>query len=190
MSRLSAIALLCIVFAAPALASNEPLAPADDAVIGEAAAARLADLPPEVLNEFDPDAIAQETFLRAYRGIRTYRSEGGFHSWLFAIAYRTFASEKRKRHWSAEELQADPELDRDRVTHSDAAAADIARAMRHLREPERACISLCFQSGMSHQEAAITLGYPVGTVKTHISRGKEKRRAHLSAYAPQREVQR
>ena len=135
------------------------------------------------------DDVAQETFLRAYQRIGTYRSEGGFHSWLFAIAYRAFASEKRKRHWSAEELQETPEMDQSRAPNPDMAAEDIARAMRHLREPERACISLCYQSGMSHQEVANALGYPVGTVKTHIVRGKEKLRAHLSAYGSQREVQ-
>jgi RNA polymerase sigma factor (sigma-70 family) len=135
-----------------------------------------------------PTDIAQETFLRAYQRIGTYRSEGGFHSWLFAIAYRTFASEKRNRHWSAEELKEVPEMAPSRVSNPDTAAEDIARAMRHLREPERACISLCYQSGMSHQEVADTLGYPVGTVKTHIVRGKDKLRARLSAYDPQREV--
>ena len=135
------------------------------------------------------DDVAQETFLRAYQRIGSYRSEGGFHSWLFAIAYRAFASEKRKRHWSAEELKEVPEVDHPGVRDPDVAAQDIARAMRHLREPERACISLCYQWGMSHQEAANAMGYPVGTVKTHISRGKEKLRAHLSSYGPQREVQ-
>ena len=65
-------------------------------------------------------------------------------------------------------------------------AADIARAMRHLREPERACLSLCYQWGMSHQEMANVLDFPVGTVKTHISRGKEKLRAHLSSYDQRR----
>ncbi len=134
------------------------------------------------------DDVAQETFLRAYQRIATYRSEGGFLSWLFAIAYRAFASEKRKRHWSAEELKESPEVDRSRIFNPDTAAEDVARAMRHLREPERACISLCYQSGMSHQEVANTLGYPVGTVKTHIGRGKEKLRAHLSAYGPEPEV--
>ena len=55
------------------------------------------------------DDVAQETFLRAYQRIGTYRSEGGFDSWLFSIAYRAFASEKRRRHWSAEELKEAPE---------------------------------------------------------------------------------
>jgi RNA polymerase sigma factor (sigma-70 family) len=133
------------------------------------------------------DDVAQETFLRAYQRIGTYRSEGGFDSWLFSIAYRAFASEKRRRHWSAEELKEVPEAVEPDARQANETAADIARAMRQLREPERACLSLCYQWGMSHQEMAKVLDYPVGTVKTHIARGKEKLRAHLSIYDQQRE---
>jgi len=133
------------------------------------------------------DDVAQETFLRAYQRIGTYRSEGGFDSWLFSIAYRAFASEKRRRHWSAEELKEVPEAVEPDVRQANETAADIARAMRQLREPERACLSLCYQWGMSHQEMANVLDYPVGTVKTHIARGKEKLRAHLSSYDQQQE---
>jgi len=127
------------------------------------------------------DDIAQETFLRAYQRIRSYRSEGGFESWLFAIAYRSFLSEKRRRHWSAEELSAEPRAAEASVETARDVAADLARAMRQLREPERACLSLCYQWGMSHPEMAKVLDFPVGTIKTHIARGKQKLRALLSA---------
>jgi RNA polymerase sigma factor (sigma-70 family) len=133
------------------------------------------------------DDVAQETFLRAYQRIGSYRSEGGFDSWLFSIAYRSFASEKRRRHWSAEELKEEPEVAEFGTQNAGETTADIARAMRHLREPERARLSLCYQWGMSHREMANVLDYPVGTVKTHIARGKEKLRAHLSSYNQQRE---
>ncbi|HEY5658060.1 MAG TPA: sigma-70 family RNA polymerase sigma factor [Myxococcota bacterium] len=136
------------------------------------------------------DDVAQEVFLNAYRRIATYRSEGGFASWLFSIAYRAFASEKRKRRWSAEEFRNPPEGEDDAAHETAALAGDVALAMRHLREPERACLSLCYQWGLSHQEAASVLDCPVGTVKTHIARGKEKLREHLSAYGPQRETRR
>ena len=120
------------------------------------------------------DDVAQETFLRAYQRIATYRSEGGFESWLFSIAYRLFASEKRRRRWSAEELREEPEVAESSTPNAAETATDIARAMRQLREPERACLSLCYQWGMSHREMARVLDYPVGTIKTHIARGKEK----------------
>jgi RNA polymerase sigma-70 factor (ECF subfamily) len=136
------------------------------------------------------DDIAQEVFLHAYRRLETYRSEGGFASWLLAIAYRAFASEKRKRRWSAEELREPPEAAQRGAQDAAAVSEDVARAMRHLREPERACLSLCYQWGMTHQEAAGVLDCPVGTVKTHVARGKEKLRERLSAYGPQREARR
>jgi RNA polymerase sigma-70 factor (ECF subfamily) len=136
------------------------------------------------------DDVAQEVFLHAYRRLDTYRSEGGFASWLFAIAYRTFASEKRKRRWSVEELREAPEVAQSGAQDATAVTEDIARAMRRLREPERACLSLCYQWGMSHQEAASVMDCPVGTVKTHIARGKAKLREHLTAYHPQREAHR
>jgi RNA polymerase sigma factor (sigma-70 family) len=134
------------------------------------------------------DDVAQEVFFHAYRRIHTYRSEGGFASWLFTIAYRAFASEKRKRRWSAEELTEVPQMAQVGFQATRAVADDIARAMRHLREPERACLSLCYQWGMTHEETASALDCPVGTVKTHIARGKDKLRVHLAPYRPEREV--
>jgi len=130
------------------------------------------------------DDIAQETFLRAYQRMRSYRSEGGFESWLFAIAYRSFLSEKRRRHWSAEELNAEPLAVKDDNEMAGEVAADLSRALQQLREPERACLSLCYQWGMSHPEIAKVLDLPMGTIKTHIARGKQKLRALLSPDDP------
>jgi len=84
-------------------------------------------------------------------------------------------------------LKEAPEAVEPDVRQANEAATDIERAMRQLREPERACLSLCYQWGMSHQEMADVLDYPVGTVKTHIARGKAKLREHLTPYGPQRE---
>lgn len=133
------------------------------------------------------DDIAQETFLRAYQRIASYRSEGGFEAWLFSIAFRSFLSEKRRRHWSAEERQGETQGAEPSIANAGETAPDVERAMQKLREPERACLSLCYQWGMSHQEVAKVLDCPVGTVKTHIARGKERLRAHLSSYDQQRE---
>ncbi len=65
----------------------------------------------------------------------------------------------------------------------DALVLDLERAMAGLTEAERAAIDLCYKKDMSHQEAAFVLDCPVGTVKTHILRGKEKLRRLLSAWA-------
>jgi RNA polymerase sigma-70 factor, ECF subfamily len=54
--------------------------------------------------------------------------------------------------------------------------------MRQLNEAERAAIQLCCQCGFSHGEAAEILKQPLGTVKTNVTRGKEKLRGLLAAW--------
>ena len=60
---------------------------------------------------------------------------------------------------------------------------DLERAMRALSEAERAAIVQCYHNDLTHEEAAYVLGCPVGTVKTHVLRGKQKLKAALAAYA-------
>ena len=59
---------------------------------------------------------------------------------------------------------------------------DLERALAALAEGERAAIVQCYHNDLSHEEAAYVLGCPVGTVKTHVLRGKLKLKAALSAY--------
>jgi hypothetical protein len=57
----------------------------------------------------------------------------------------------------------------------------MERAMAVLTEAERAAIVQCYHNDLSHEEAAFVLGCPVGTVKTHIHRAKQKLKATLAA---------
>jgi RNA polymerase sigma-70 factor (ECF subfamily) len=63
-------------------------------------------------------------------------------------------------------------------------ALDIERAMDSLPPDCRAVVMLCLLHGLTQAEAATATGLPLGTVKSHVSRGKAKLRAVLSAYAP------
>ena len=62
-----------------------------------------------------------------------------------------------------------------------AARVDLERALATLSDGERAAIAACYYADMSHEEAAQALGIPVGTVKTHVLRGKQKLRALLAS---------
>ena len=46
--------------------------------------------------------------------------------------------------------------------------------MEALPEDQRACVALCLGEGFSHAEAAEALGMPLGTVKSHVLRGRER----------------
>jgi RNA polymerase sigma-70 factor (ECF subfamily) len=69
-------------------------------------------------------------------------------------------------------------------------ALDIERAMDSLLPDCRAVVILCLLHGLTQAEAATATGLPLGTVKSHVARGKAKLQAVLSAYAPARKSDR
>lgn len=125
------------------------------------------------------DDLAQEAFVRAYRALSSYRASGSFQAWLFRIAYRQYLSEIRRRR---EPVGRDSDVaDSEAATAMppDDRAMDIETAMSSVTVDQRAALALCYQHGLTHREAAAVLGCPIGTVKTHILRGKEALRSLL-----------
>jgi RNA polymerase sigma factor (sigma-70 family) len=119
------------------------------------------------------DDLAQETFLEAFRKIGQF-GQGSFFGWLCAIAYSRFLMEARKRRLEPLDEAADmPDDAPDRETAS-LTRIDLERAMSRLMPAQRAALTLCFAFGLSHEEAAAALDMPVGTVKSHISRGRDR----------------
>jgi RNA polymerase sigma factor (sigma-70 family) len=142
------------------------------------------------------DDLAQETFMLAYRNLKSFRQEAQFSTWLYRIATNAFLADARKR---KEELLGD--RDRDIAPDDDdgderggtampdhtraaSLSIDMDRALGMLSEAERAAIVQCYHNDLSHEEAAAVLNCPVGTVKTHILRAKQKLRAQLAAWEP------
>ena len=140
------------------------------------------------------DDLAQDTFVLAWRNLATFRQEAKFSTWLYRIATNCWLADARKR---KEELLGDradeiADEDADAMPHVDDIHADHARgttlrmdlerAMALLSDAERAAIVQCYHNDLTHEEAAYVLGCPVGTVKTHVLRGKLKLKAALSAY--------
>ncbi len=129
------------------------------------------------------DDIAQETFILAWKKIGSFRFEAKFSTWLYRIAFNAWQSEVRKK-------QEVP-LEEDSLQLLEAIAPgadlagmqrDLAQAMRVLSEAERAAIHQCYYNDLSHDEAAYVLGVPLGTLKTHVLRAKEKLRVALGDY--------
>jgi DNA-directed RNA polymerase specialized sigma24 family protein len=61
---------------------------------------------------------------------------------------------------------------------------DVERALAALPETQRLALIHCFHLDLSHDEAASVLGWPVGTLKSHVARGKAALRERLAAWAP------
>jgi len=128
------------------------------------------------------DDLAQDAFLKAYRAIDQLSDPEKLRSWLFGIAYREFLDHtrkaKRRRRLSLGALLPKP------PAVPSGQALDIERAMDSLPTDCRAVVLLCLLHGMTQMEAADATGLPLGTVKSHVARGKTKLRTALSAYAP------
>ncbi|NOX83217.1 MAG: RNA polymerase sigma factor [Alphaproteobacteria bacterium] len=135
------------------------------------------------------DDIAQETFIKAYEGLTSFRGGASFRSWLYAIAYREFLQDRR-REKAAARLKGALQTDASNIETSsaieDGLSMDLRRALMGLEETERAALLLCDAAGLSHSEAARVLKAPLGSIKTYIARGRKKMRAALTGGSDKR----
>ena len=129
------------------------------------------------------DDLAQETFLRAYKNIRSFRGEAKFSTWLYRIAYNCFREEARKRKELVGIDESLLEAEQDPQSVDPALKHDLMQALQLLPLHERSAILLCCQNGLSHDEAARVLDIPLGTVKTNVLRGREKLKKMLAAWS-------
>jgi len=127
--------------------------------------------------------VAQETFLTVYRKADSFRGEGSLRSWLCRIAVRRALDELKKRRRKAE--VALPDGGRRGVEpHKQLDAGwDLERALEGLNPEHRAALLLKEVEGMSYQEIAESLGWPMGTVATRIHRARLELRARLQEKA-------
>ena len=116
--------------------------------------------------------LAQETFLIAYQKIHTWRSSGSFVSWLHTIAYRQFL--KFSKSQARQQVMA--EVPQQGFDPGNAIQAEILtlKLMSMISAEERACLTLAFAAGMSHSEIYVITNLPLGTVKSHIQRGRKR----------------
>ena len=140
------------------------------------------------------DDLAQDTFVLAWRNLKSFRQEARFSTWLYRIATNCWLADARKR---KEELLGDrteqiaddegatmPHIHAMHADHARGSSLkmDLERAMAVLSDAERAAIVQCYHNDLTHEEAAYVLECPVGTVKTHVLRAKQKLKAALAAY--------
>jgi RNA polymerase sigma factor (sigma-70 family) len=122
------------------------------------------------------DDLAQETFCQAFSRKQQF-APGSFLSWLYSIAWSRFLMEKRRQKRARTRDAVD--LPGHAPDASNVAMIDLDRALTHLTPVQNAAITLCLGLGYGHEEAAAILDLPLGTLKSHIARGREKVRSML-----------
>lgn len=127
------------------------------------------------------DDLTQEAFISGLHSLPGYRLEAPFAAWIRTVAARVYLKRKAKdaRLLILAEPLSDSVLDERDGLDGDA-RIDLDAALRTLSAAEQTCVTLCHGAGLTGQEIANALGVPLGTVKSHVSRGLEKLRRRLS----------
>jgi RNA polymerase sigma factor (sigma-70 family) len=128
------------------------------------------------------DDLAQQTFLQAWRTIGTLKAPAAFSGWLRRLAINTWLQRIRaeKPLISTTDLDELPDEAEPPTLNEQ---LDLDGALATLPPDVRLCITLAYAERMSHREICEAIGLPLGTVKSHITRGAARLRGLLGAYA-------
>jgi RNA polymerase sigma-70 factor, ECF subfamily len=130
--------------------------------------------------------LAQETFLKAFRNLRSFDVSRKFSSWVFRIAHNTALDALRRRGAADRAVAA---VDQPLQLHEPppdpveqaALGRAIEAALQRLRPEVRTAIVLRYQEGLSYEDIGDVLGIPVGTAKTFVHRARKDLAETLAA---------
>jgi len=130
------------------------------------------------------DDLVQDTLERAWAKLHLYRRGTDLRAWLFTVMHNVHVNRVRATR-PVDPLDDDmPELAQ-RETQPDALLVrDLDRAIARLPADQRAVLLLVTLEEMSYEEVARTLGIPIGTVMSRLSRAREKLRAMMLGQTP------
>lgn len=121
----------------------------------------------------DPDDLAQETYTRALGAIHRFRGDGSGRAWLLSIARRVCADATRREIKSRrldERLVADVASN----NHHDEIWFEIDDLLSGLDEERRTAFVLTQLVGLSYEDAAATVGCPIGTIRSRVARARQQ----------------
>ena len=137
--------------------------------------------------------LAQEVFLRVFRGLPHFRGQAEFTTWLYRIVYNVVADDYRKNKSAPHMLSLDNEEDglaervpdrtlgaREKLEKRET-AEQVRAALRKLPPQFQMVMTLFYIEERKYHEIAKVLALPVGTVKTYLHRGRHVLRKILTA---------
>jgi RNA polymerase sigma-70 factor (ECF subfamily) len=146
-------------------------------------------------NSSDAEDIVQEAALKGLRRFDTFREGTDFKAWMMTIVANTYIDLYRRRR--REKPAASDDAVRALAESESPLRAgdlefllpdDVERALASLPEEQRAAIVLVDVNGLTNQEAAEALGWPLGTVNSRVYRGRAELRAVLRRTADEHRV--
>jgi RNA polymerase sigma-70 factor (ECF subfamily) len=137
-------------------------------------------------NRASAEDAAQEVFVKAFRGLSSWRGQGRFSSWLFALALNHLRGYLRRRGPALVELAEAGDVAAPETAGLEAIdrARDVRRAVTELPAIYRDAVNLYYLGERSVTEVAQSLRIPEGTLKARLSRAREMLRQRLAPTGP------
>ncbi|MCI0399935.1 MAG: RNA polymerase sigma factor RpoE [Gammaproteobacteria bacterium] len=131
--------------------------------------------------------VAQDTFLKAYRALPSFRGDSAFYTWLYRIAINTAKNhlvvqsrrpvEREQDHAENEQIALESALSDiatpEHMLLKDEIQATVLKAIEELPEDLSTAITLREVEGLSYEEIAAVMACPLGTVRSRIFRARE-----------------
>jgi RNA polymerase sigma-70 factor (ECF subfamily) len=131
------------------------------------------------------EELAQEAFIKAWRGLKSWRREGNFSTWLFALAANVYRSELKRFPTETAAIEEIAEPSKPATQHSllaeQMSSETVRRAVLALPVRYREPVVLYYFHEMDLGAAARTMGLPEGTMKARLSRARELLRSRFPA---------
>ena len=143
-------------------------------------------------NEADAYDMAQEALIKIYKRIKAFKGDSSFSSWIYRITVNTCLDGLRKHKKNVVSLEASIESgasyrDNSNISPEESMlqvelAGDIQKAINTLSGDHKSVVILRDINGLSYEEVAACLSVSVGTVKSRISRARQRLKEILINY--------
>ncbi len=148
-------------------------------------------------NHEDADDLAQESFIKAFQALKSFKGGSSFYTWLYRIAVNktiNFLKQRKNRsHMSLNDLDFNAEHDPDLVAlisdktpRREAGLTELQEklnaALLKLSEPHRLVVVLHDVQGLSHDEIAKIMDCNIGTVRSRLFYARQQLQGYLSDY--------
>jgi len=135
-------------------------------------------------HEEDARDVVQEAYLRAWKGLKRFRGDAQFSTWMYRItantSYTHMQKRRRQRTTNLEDIEEPTErrleANPDAMAESVAGLAELAEAVQRLPETLRQIVILKDVYGLPHEAIAEELGISVAAAKVRLHRGRKKLR--------------
>lgn len=125
------------------------------------------------------DDLVQDTMERGWKRLSSWRRGSDMRAWLFSIMHNLYIDQVRRSSVQTDVLDDETPMPEVHAAHDGLHMRDLESALNGLPAEQREILLLVALEEMSYDEVAATLGLPIGTVMSRLSRARQKLRAQM-----------